>query len=191
MVGRLDHIVPAALLIWGIAIYRRPFCAGICIGSAAALVFYPICLAPLWASFYWRKGWIRFLIGTGAAIITFAILLIFSPASLGTYGEQLIHMSGKSSLRIFSKADGFWIYHDLIYRVPTIACFFAVCFGMLLWPLHKHLATLLSCSTIIMIGIQFWQLHQGGLYIAWFIPLLILTIFRPNLEDRVAQTTVV
>ncbi|MDR2345057.1 MAG: hypothetical protein LBE18_03235 [Planctomycetaceae bacterium] len=191
MVGRLDHIVPAALIIWGVAIYRRPFCAGICIGSAAALVFYPICLVPLWCSFYWRKGWIRFLIGTCIAVATFAILLLFSPVSLGSYSEQLIHMVGKSSLRIFSRADGFWIYHDIIYRVPVLACFFAVCFGMLLWPLHKHLATLLSCSTIIMIGIQFWQLHQGGLYIAWFIPLLILTIFRPNLEDRVAQTTVV
>jgi hypothetical protein len=25
---------------------------------------------------------------------------------------------------------------------------------------------------------------------AWFLPLLLLTIFRPNLEDRVAQTAV-
>ncbi|MDR2169218.1 MAG: DUF2029 domain-containing protein [Planctomycetaceae bacterium] len=191
MVGRFDHIVPAALVVWAIAIYRRPFCAGILIGSAAALVFYPICLVPLWGSFYWRKGWIRFLIGTGLAVLVFAILLLLSPVSLGSYSDQLIHMFGKSSLRIFSRADGFWNYHDIIYRVPVLACFFAVCFGMLLWPLHKHLATLLSCSTIIMVGTQFWQLHQGGLYIAWFIPLLILTVFRPNLEDRIAQTTVV
>ena len=30
---------------------------------------------------------------------------------------------------------------------------------------------------------------SGGLYIAWFLPLILLTIFRPNLEDRVAQST--
>ncbi|MDR1485490.1 MAG: DUF2029 domain-containing protein [Planctomycetaceae bacterium] len=191
MVGRIDHIVPAALIVWAVAMYRRPLSAGLCIGSAAALVFYPICLVPLWGSFYWRKGWVRFLIGTSAAILVFMLLLLCSPASLGTYHEQLMHLFGKSSLRVFSSADGFWSYHDVIYRVPLLACYFAVCFGMLLWPIHKHLATLISCSAIIMIGTQFWQLHQGGLYIAWYIPLLILTIFRPNLEDKVAQTFVV
>jgi hypothetical protein len=30
--------------------------------------------------------------------------------------------------------------------------------------------------------------HSGGLYIAWYLPLMLLTIFRPNLEDRVAMT---
>ncbi|MDR1925873.1 MAG: DUF2029 domain-containing protein [Planctomycetaceae bacterium] len=191
MVGRLDHIVPAALILWGVALYRRPFCTGLCLGSATALVFYPICLVPLWCSFYWRKGWLRFLIGVISAMFVFAILLLFAPASLGSYFDQLIHMFGKSSLKLFSRADGFWSYHNMIYRIPLLACFFAICFGMLLWPLRKHLATLLSCSTILMIGTQFWQLHQGGLYFAWFMPLLILTVFRPNLEDRVAQSTVV
>ncbi|MDR1479491.1 MAG: hypothetical protein LBJ00_11185 [Planctomycetaceae bacterium] len=190
MVGRLDHVVPAVLILWGVAVYRSPFYSGFCIGSAAALVFYPIFLVPLWCSFYWRRGWVRFLVGAIAAIVSFAILLCFSPSVLGTYNDQLIHMFGKSSLLIFSRADGFWNYTEVIYRVPVIACFFAICFGMLLWPQHKHLATLLSCSTIVMLGTQFWQPHQGGLCIAWFVPLLILTIFRPNLEDRVAQATV-
>ncbi|MDR0391668.1 MAG: DUF2029 domain-containing protein [Planctomycetaceae bacterium] len=191
MVGRLDHIVPAALIIWGVCMYRRPICSGLCIGSAAALVFYPICLVPLWSSFYWRKGWVRFLIGTSVSIVVFMFLLRFSPSSLGSYGEQLVHMFGKSSLRVFSAADGFWSYHEVIYRVPLLACYFAVCFGMIMWPRHKHLAILLSCSTIIMLGTQFWQLHQGGLFMAWYVPLLILTIFRPNLEDKVAHSVVV
>ena len=37
-----------------------------------------------------------------------------------------------------------------------------------------------------MVAAQFWHGYGGGLYIAWFLPLLLLTIFRPNLEDRVA-----
>jgi hypothetical protein len=190
MVGRLDHIVPAALILWGVAFYRSPVYSGFCIGAAASLVFYPIFLVPLWCSFYWYRGWVRFLIGTSIAIALFAFLLTYSPANLGTYSEQLVHMFGKSSFKTFSHADGFWNHYETIYRVPVIACFFAICFGMLLWPQRKHLAILLNCSTIIMLGTQFWQLHQGGLYIAWFAPLLILTIFRPNLEDRVAQATV-
>ncbi|MDR2756404.1 MAG: hypothetical protein LBC20_11915 [Planctomycetaceae bacterium] len=194
MVGRLDHLVPAALILWGVALYRRPFWAGLSLGTAIALVYYPVCLVPLWCSFYWKRGWIRFLAGTISVLILFAILLLFSPVELGNYQEQLIHMFGKSSLLIFSKPDGFWEYYDIndiIYRVPILAIFFVLCVGMILWPSHKHLATLLSCSALLLLGVQFWQLHQGGLYMAWYLPTLILTIFRPNLEDRTAQSSVV
>ena len=38
----------------------------------------------------------------------------------------------------------------------------------------------------MMVAAQFWHAYGGGLFIAWFLPLLLLTIFRPNLEDRVA-----
>jgi hypothetical protein len=41
-----------------------------------------------------------------------------------------------------------------------------------------------------MIGAQFWHAHGGGIYVAWYLPLLLLTIHRPNLEDRVAVVTV-
>jgi hypothetical protein len=190
MVGRLDHLIPAALILWSVALYRRPFFAGFSLGVAIALVCYPVCLVPLWCSFYWKRGWIRFLTGTISVQILFAVLLLFSPESLGSYHEQLIHMLGKSSLRIFSEPDGFWGHYDMIYRYPLMAIFFVLCFGMIQWPSHKHLATLLSCSALLLLGIQFWQLHQGGLYMAWYLPILILTIFRPNLEDRTALSSV-
>ena len=32
--------------------------------------------------------------------------------------------------------------------------------------------------------------HEGGIYVAWYLQLLLLTIHRPNLEDRVATATV-
>jgi hypothetical protein len=190
MVGRLDHLIPAALILWSVALYRRPFFSGLSLGGAIALVCYPVCLVPLWCSFYWKRGCIRFLTGTISIMILFAVLLLFSPESLGSYHEQLIHMLGKSALRIFSEPDGFWGHYDMIYRLPLMAIFFVLCFGMIMWPSHKHLATLLSCSALLLLGIQFWQLHQGGLYIAWYLPILILTIFRPNLEDRTALSSV-
>ena len=39
MVGRLDHIIPAALLVWAVATYRRPVLSGLLIGAAAGLTF--------------------------------------------------------------------------------------------------------------------------------------------------------
>lgn len=41
-----------------------------------------------------------------------------------------------------------------------------------------------------MLGTQFWHPYEGGLYMGWYLPLLVLTVFRPNLEDRVALTAV-
>jgi hypothetical protein len=55
-----------------------------------------------------------------------------------------------------------------------------------LWPAQKNLGTLMSCSAAVMLGTQFWHARGGGLYMAWYLPLLLLTIFRPNLEDRIA-----
>ncbi len=193
MVGRLDHLIPAALILWSVALYRRPLIAGIGIGTAAALVFYPIFLVPLWCSFYWKRGWIRFFSGAALAVAVFSLLLVFSPTSLGNYGSQLGHLFGKSSLYIFSqpRPEGLWEFFDNIYRIPVMAIFSVFAFGMMIWPSHKHFGTLLSCSTFLMLIVQFWQLHQGGLYFAWYLPLMILTIFRPNLEDRVAQSTVI
>jgi hypothetical protein len=39
-----------------------------------------------------------------------------------------------------------------------------------------------------MVATQFWHGHGGGggLFMAWYLPLVLLTFFRPNLEDRVA-----
>jgi hypothetical protein len=192
MVGRLDHVIPAALILWGVAAYRRPFFAGLGIGTAAALVWYPLWLIPLWCGFYRHKGWIRFLIGAASALLVFALLLCASLPEWGTFSEQLAHMGGKTAFIIFSQQpDGFWTYDDMFYRMPILAIFVVVCFGLFLVPSHKHLATLIGGSALLMLGVQFFQLYQGGLYLSWYVPLLILTIFRPNLEDRTARAVVV
>ena len=191
MIGRLDHVVPAALLLWSVIAYRHPFLAGFGIGTASALVWYPLFLVPLWCGFYRQKGWIRFLCGAVSALLAFVVLLHFSLPEWGTFGEQLFHMAGKSAFLIFTQPDGFWTSDDMFFRSPVLALFLVVCFGLLLVPSHKHLATLISGSALLMLGVQFFQLHQGGLYVSWYLPLLILTIFRPNLEDRTARSVVV
>ena len=55
----------------------------------------------------------------------------------------------------------------------------------------QNLGTLLSCTTLVMLAAQFIKVYEGGLYMAWYLPLLVLTIFRPNLEDRVASSAVI
>lgn len=190
MTGRLDHTVPAALIVWAVAMYRRPFFSGVWLGLAAGLVFYPVFLFPLWLSFYLRRGWIRFLIGFLTMILLLVALLPAFPEGRAHFGECVLRMVGDSTLRLI-RPDGFWAFAPGVYRIPVMTAFFVFCFCLLLWPSRKHLGTLLCCTALLMLGVQFWQLHQGGLSMAWYLPPLILTIFRPNLEDRVAQAVVV
>jgi hypothetical protein len=76
------------------------------------------------------------------------------------------------------------------YRYPILVAHVGLCLSMILWPAQKNLGTLISYSAAVMLGTQFWHAHSGGLALAWYLPLLLLTIFRPNLEDRVALAVV-
>jgi hypothetical protein len=101
-------------------------------------------------------------------------------------------MFGGTVVLWVEQAQGFWNpeLHPLAFRIPIMAGFLVLCGGLALWPAQKNLGTLLSLSAAVILAAQFWNPHQGGLYMAWYLPLLLLTIFRPNLEDRVALTAV-
>lgn len=194
---RVDHVVPAALLVWAVYSYRRPELTGILIGMAAGLIGYPLFLLPLWCGFYRRRGLIRFAVGTvlGLVLLVFFLLMLvlasklFGWSDIGSFGDRLRQMFGWATLWR-AEADGFWQSHGQAFRIPVIAAFLVLCGSMALWPAQKNLGTLMSCSAAVMLGVQFWHPYQGGIYMAWYLPLLVLTIFRPNLEDRMAVTAV-
>ncbi len=184
MTGHLDHVVPAALLIWAILCYRRPLPAGVFIGLATSLVYYPLFLLPLWVSFYWRRGLARFSVGVLATLVAMAISLVFIPET--SYWSNLQQMLGLW-LPVQQGLEGIWaLGWNPVYRIPVLAAFVAMSGTLAIWPAQKNLGTLLSCSAAVMVATQFWHGFGGGLYLGWYLPLALLTIFRPNLEDRVA-----
>lgn len=189
LTSRVDHVIPAALLVWAIEAYRRPLFAGILVGLAAGVIYYPLFLLPLWCSFYWRRGVIRFVLGVAGVLLLLVASLAFTSSDMPAFFTQLKQMFGWTNLAL-GNADGFWEYHEPAYRLPVMAAFIALASSFALWPAQKNLGTLLSCSAAVMLGTQFWHAYQGGLYMAWYLPLLVLTILRPNLEDRMALTTV-
>ncbi len=199
MTPRVDHVIPAALLVWTVEAYRRPVVSGIFLALATSVIFYPAFLLPLWCSFYWRRGLFRFLGSFAAVMLLMTLSLALTSNSLQAFGEQLRQMYGVADLAQLvglvetppDSVTGFWQFHVFFYRIPVFVAFVVLCASMALWPPHKNYATLLSCSGAVMVATQFWHVPGGGLYMNWYLPLLILTIFRPNLEDRVAMTAVV
>lgn len=186
LAGHVDHVLPAALLVWAVLSYRQPLWAGMFVGMSIGVVYYPLFLLPLWISFYWERGLMRFLAGVAAmlALSVGSLALISSDAA--DYWIRVRELFGiwwpKST-----GLEGIWgLGWDPAYRFPVIAAFGAICIAFAIWPAQKNLGTLLSCSAAAMVAAQFWHGHGGGLFMAWFLPLTLLTVFRPNLEDRVA-----
>ena len=188
LTSQVDHVVPGMLLVWAVATYRRPMLAGVLLGFAAGLIYYPLFLLPLWLAFYWRRGVVRFAFGVALALAVLAGSLVWFPPDGGSWAAVQQMFGLRNPLNV--KPTGFWAFYDPNYRIPVMALFVAICGGLAIWPAHKNLGTLLSCSAAVMLATQFWHADQGGLYLGWYLPLLILTILRPNLEDRVALSAV-
>lgn len=194
--GRVGHFLPGALVVWAVFFYRTPLVSGIFLSLGTALmglpwgvVYFPLFLLPLWCAFYWRCGLVRFLLGFGVTFLFFVITLALSSEGVGPFVGS---MRSTFTLPTLSLDDlvGFWQFHRPMYRIPVIVGFLVLCLSMAPWPAQKNLGTLMSCSAAVLIGTQFWCAFEGGLYIGWYVPLLLLTVFRPNLEDRIAVTVV-
>ncbi|HEX4413423.1 MAG TPA: hypothetical protein VH107_07315 [Lacipirellulaceae bacterium] len=188
--GSVIHALPGALLVWAILFYRWPLASGAMIGLAFGTIYYPIFLLPLWASFYWQRGLVRFVIGL---LVSLGAVLIADAYTSDNMNQFLAHLQQIFNFGMPAATDlsGVWgqFWHP-IYRWPLIAAHVGLSLSLILWPAQKNLATLIAYSAAMMLGTQFWYAHSGGLALAWYLPLLILTAFRPNLEDRVALAVV-
>jgi hypothetical protein len=187
MTGRVDHVLPGALVLWALAAYRRPFLAGALVGLAIGTIYYPVFLLPLWCSFYWERGLRRFALGVSAALAVLVAALWLTSPDAAVFLGQLRQMFGW----IFPgqvSLEGFWALpsNDEVFRLPVLAAFIAMIATLAIWPSPKNLGTLMSCTAAVLLGSQFWKAHNGGLFMAWWLPVLLLVVFRPNLENRMA-----
>src|SRR3954470_5390532 len=188
--GSVTHALPGALLVWAIVFYRWPLLAGAMIGLAFGTIYYPLFLLPLWFSFYWQKGLIRFIFGICVSLAAVLLADAFTSENTDAF---LVHLQQIFNLGMPAATDlsGVWAqFWRPVYRYPLIAAHVGLCLSLVLWPAQKNLSTLIAYSAAMMLGTQFWYAHSGGLALAWYLPLLILTMFRPNLEDRVAVAVV-
>lgn len=191
MTGRVDHVLPAALLVWAVAFYRSPLISGMLVGLVTGAIYYPVFLLPLWCSFYSQRGLWRFLVGVASMLLLLVATLAFTAdGSLDRFLYLVSKMFGWTSL-VPASFQGFWSIDQsaIPYRIPVFVAFLVLCFSFILWPAQKNLGALLCCTAAVMLGTQFWHSQEGGMYVGWYLPLLLLTIFRPNLEDRVALSS--
>ena len=188
--GNVMHTVPAALLLWALVCFRRPFWAGMFVGLATGVTYYPLFLLFLWISFYWERGWRRFVTGLLVAIVICVSGLLFTSADTAEFVRQLQAMFGFWQ-PVMSGLEGIWsLGFNQVWRLPLLVTFILLCISFVAWPIQKDIGTLMAYTAAVMAAVQFWHGFGGGLFVAWYLPIALLVFFRPNLTGRVATTQI-
>jgi hypothetical protein len=193
-VGEVNHVLPSALTVWALVAYRRPMISGVLLGLACGVMFFPVFLLPVWAAFYGRRGALKFgsaLLLVAGVVMSIAALTAPGPDSFVRQTIGSIHLEEMLAFEAPTGGIGFWTSELKYYRIPVIVTFFLLVVGMTIWPRRKHLEHLTASSAAIIVATQFWYPVQGGVYLLWYLPLLLVVVFRPRLVHLLPQTGLV
>lgn len=184
--GMVQQVLPAALVVGAIALYRSPIASGCLLGLASGMVFFPAFLLPLWAGFYGRKGGWRF---AGAVIVT-TVLVVATLALVSQSANELIENTlgyvHWTRLSIWEEPDrqSVWGLLGEAWRLPVLVSFLILLAVLSVWPRGKSLAELIPQTAAIVLGAQLWYPQRGGVDVLGSLPLLLLVVFRPTLTGH-------
>ena len=181
-VHNVSHALPAAFVVWAFVAYRRPAIAGSMLAFATGALFSTAFLIPLWAVFYGRKRVTSFFAGlvATAAVLMAPLLWTSTPWLL------MRKASGSINSTVFDLFNG-TANSTAALSHPALRLVVMVVFGCALvcvvaWPRTKQLSDLIAGSTVLVVLSQLWYPRQLGLYVIWYLPLLLMVIFRPRLR---------
>jgi hypothetical protein len=185
-IGQFHHVWPTAFLMWAIFCYRRPATSGFLLGAAAGSSFFPLLLLPLWVGFYSRRGSGRFAVWFLAAALLgvgLTALLLWWDGRVGASLAAALSLSDWQPWRV-PHTESLWTGAHWAYRLPVFVLYVGFVVVVTVWPSPKNLSHLISLSAAVLIGIQFWYADRGGVYVLWYLPVLLLMVFRPNLSSH-------
>jgi hypothetical protein len=177
------HLVwPAAFVTWAVFCYRRPALSGWLLGVAAGSTFVPLLLFPLWAGFYARRGLGRFTAWFFTAL-GLSVGIIAAVMWWDGWLTSGLTWAGVSDWLPWKRAtnESLWTGVHGAYRLPIFVLYVGFVAAVTIWPSPKDVSHLVALSAAVLIGVQFWHADRGGVYVLWYLPLLLLMIFRPSL----------
>ena len=191
-VGAVNHLLPAALTMWAFVVHARPGRAGVLLGLAGATQVFPLLLVPVWAMYYGRAGVKKFLLGFALSLAAAAGSLVlvsedaesFARLVLGSFYPYVQMLSAAPGAEA-TDAGGVWSGGPgrSMYRLPVVVAYGLLCVLFTAAPRPKTLEMLLAQSAVLVLATQFWVPGGGGLLVVWYLPLLLLLMFRPRLPD--------
>lgn len=178
----VNDTIVAAFLIWGFVLIRKAPVGGALLGFATQIKFFPLILAPFWASFPLAfKNWSRrFLFAAGfllAISVTLPVIFL-GDGTLATFWERSImwQINRDSPFSIWGQ------YPERLALVQRLGQYMLVALALAayFWPPRKTLVQMAAGSAALLVGFEIMQTHWFYLYIPWFFPLaLIALLTRP------------
>jgi hypothetical protein len=181
------QLVPAALIVLAVLAYRKPALSGCLIGVASAWMPAVFAIVPLWAGFYWRRGARGFLLSAAIVLIVGGIMGWSIPIFASwaqALGARTLAEAGLLPTSDAPAAGSFWAYVEPAYRLPVLVVYIAAALLCAFWPAGKDLAHVIALSAALLVGSQFWYLDEGGTHVVPYLPLMLLLVFRPNLQMK-------
>lgn len=183
-VHQLSHVIPAACLIWAVAMYRKPAVAGFLLGAACGTLFFAVFLLPVWAVFYPRKARMRFCISLAAVAAVLMLVVALTSENTDSFFNKLVMTANWSVYRLFDAASPLpkQPIGTIFLRITLAALFFVMLVAMTAIPRKRNLENLLANSTALIVMAQLWYPDDVGTFVLWYLPLLLLVVFRPRLD---------
>jgi len=172
-----DSIV-ASFLIWGFVFMRAAPLAGVMLGLATQVKFFPALLGPLWASFPRAfHGWRRrslFLFGFLAALATALPIIFLGDGTLSTFWERSLgwQLGRDSPFSIWGQHPEILAGAQRVGQYVLIVLAISTYF----WPLRKSPVRVAAGSAALVVGFEILLTHWFYLYIPWFFPLALIAL---------------
>ena len=159
-ITQIHHVLPTALLLWAVALYRRPQAAGTLVGLAAGSLFFPaLDAASVWLGFHWRGTALR----RSVRRVPWALepITLTGVLAFGLDGELAERLRTTLALWDWQRwrvpqAESFWTGVHWAYRIPVFAAYALFVLATAFWPAPKHLAHLIALLAAVLIGLQLW-----------------------------------
>jgi len=184
----VEHVLPASLLIWAVVACRKPVIAGVLLGLACGFAYFLIFLVPLWIRYFGRARSIRFGIALGTTVVLLFTSVILTSSDLSSAGRQTLALVSWNhwQLNSLERGTGIWSPDAVYQRVPIFVGFLALVTSLVLRRSRGRFLLLLSGTAAVVLTAQFWYCQASGTYISWYLPLLLLTVFRPSRSNWLA-----
>lgn len=183
-VHHLSHVLPGACLTWAIASYRKPAVAGVLLGLACGTLFFAVFLLPLWAVFYGKRGAVRFILSLVCVAAVLVGCLMLTSSDTNSFVGKLVMTMNWTVYRLLDETSlpSNTPFGQIFVRIPLAAAFFVMLTAMTVLPRPRNLENLLANSTVLVVAAQLWYPDDIGTYVLWYLPLLLLVVFRPRLD---------
>ena len=190
-----SHIVGIAFVVFALVFVSRPAVAGLMLGLASGMLYYPAFLCILWLCYYvrtgtWREG-VKFFTAFAAVGLTcvLMILILVVPGGdseglspLGAFVNDTVYFQQ------FSDSYGrspfsFWAQYPDIAKwgkpiVGVSYLLFCLLIGFVPGPMNMR--RLVALTAAILVATQFTLSHGGGTYIGFYIAAFIILLFGPS-----------